>query len=149
MYSRNAKKCSWCLSLKGRENKTAGTTFTTAIFHLHHLLFSTYSHPTSTPIAKMAAPLKDCVIALSGKFDETHGKQRILAILRCFILCPKSQQGIFRILTSLRCKAKIATLIKKNGGKHSTKISGDDEEWWVTHLITTTKHIEAQAEKGE
>ncbi|KAF6239847.1 hypothetical protein HO173_002394 [Letharia columbiana] len=63
----------------------------------------------------MATPLKDCVIALSGKFDETH--------------------------------AKIGALIKKNGGKHSTKISQEEEAWWVTHLITTAKHIEAQAEK--
>lgn len=63
----------------------------------------------------MATPLKDCVIALSGKLDETH--------------------------------AKIGALIKKNGGKHSTKVSGEEEGWWVTHLVTTAKHIEAQAEK--
>ncbi len=50
---------------------------------------------------------------------------------------------------SLHRKAKIGALIKKNGGKHSTKVSGEEESWWVTHLVTTAKHIEAQAEKGE
>lgn len=97
----------------------------------------------------MAAPLKDCVIALSGKFDDTHGKQKSWASHAALFSAQKVNKAPFYVLTSLRCKAKIGTLIKKNGGKHSTKVSGEDEDWWVTHLITTTKHIEAQAEKGE
>lgn len=58
-------------------------------------------------------------------------------------------KNIFRDLTLLYRKAKIGALIKKNGGKHSTKISGEGEGWWVTHLVTTAKHIETLAEKGE
>lgn len=61
----------------------------------------------------------------------------------------KSTRHISSPNLSLNRKAKIGDLIKKNGGKHSTRISGDEEDWWVTHLITTVKHTEAQAEKGE
>lgn len=46
-------------------------------------------------------------------------------------------------------EAKIGALIKKNGGKNSTKISREEEGLWVTHLITTAQSIEAQTEKGE
>ena len=51
-------------------------------------------------------------------------------------------------LTCLRvAKATIGTLIKENGGIYTTKVSSDD--WIITHLITTAKHIEAQAKKGK
>lgn len=97
----------------------------------------------------MAISLEDCVIALSGKFDETHGKQTILGIPRCFTLSPSVTWHISTSNLSLHRKAKIGALIRKNGGNHSTKISGEEDSWWVTHLITTAKHIEARVEKGE
>ena len=57
-----------------------------------------------------------------------------------------SVQG--RSLTFLRIeKATIVALIKKNGGIYTTKVSSDDGR--ITHLITTAKHIEAQAKKGK
>ena len=46
-------------------------------------------------------------------------------------------------------KGTIAALIKKNGGRHGTKVNGEEEGRRTTHLVTTTKQIEAQAEKGK
>lgn len=74
-------------------------------------------------------------------------KESLGCILRCFMLSPKSQQAIFQILTS--CEAKIAVLIKQNGGKHSARISGGNGELLVTHLIATNKHVFENAEKGK
>ena len=101
----------------------------------------------------MATPLQNCVIALSGKFDTTHGKQQILASLgspRYFTLSPSVNMayGIFRRLTS-SWKAHIGALIKKYGGMHVTKIPQEQDNAAVTHLVTTAKHIEANTAKGE
>ena len=93
----------------------------------------------------MAVPFQDCIIALSGKFDETHGKQAFLGLHSAQEPATTIRHLIFLCIA----KATIGALIKKNGGKHSTKVSGGGEGWWVTHLITTAKHIEAHAEKGE
>ena len=92
----------------------------------------------------METPLQDCVIALSGKFDSTHGKQQILASLGSVNVA----YGIFRRLTS-SLKAYIGALIKKYGGIHVTKIPQEQDNAVVTHLVTTAKHIEAKAIKGE
>ena len=101
----------------------------------------------------MATPLQGCVIALSGKFDTTHGKQQILASLgslRYFTLSPSVNMayGIFRRLTS-SLKAHIGALIKKHGGIHVSKIPQGQDNTAVTHLVATAKHIEANAVKGE
>ena len=93
------------------------------------------------------------MIALSGKFDTTHGKQQILASLGCpryFIHSPSVNRacGITQRLTSA-WKAQIGVLINKYGGIHVTKILRDQDYGPVTHLITTARHIEANAPKGE
>lgn len=66
-------------------------------------------------------------------------------------LCSSQEQTNHSSTSDFFCLAKgtIGALIKKNGGKHSTKVSGEGESWRVTHLITTAKHIEVQTEKGE
>ncbi|CAF9916233.1 MAG: hypothetical protein ALECFALPRED_010570 [Alectoria fallacina] len=79
----------------------------------------------------MATLLNGCVIALSGKFEDTHESTRYI-----------SNSNLSR-----HREAKIGALIKKNGGKNSTKISREEEGLWVTHLITTAQSIEAQTEK--
>ena len=56
--------------------------------------------------------------------------------------------GISRRLTS-SLKAHIGDLIKKYGGIHVTKIPQGQDNTAVTHLVTTAKHIEANATKGE
>ncbi|KAM0804195.1 putative poly-ribose polymerase [Usnea florida] len=54
--------------------------------------------------------------------------------------------GIFRRLTSA-FKAQIGALIKTYGGVHVTKIPQEQDKAPVTHLVTTAKHIEANASK--
>ena len=101
----------------------------------------------------MANPLQGCVIALSGKFDTKHGKQQILASLGSPHYFTISQSvnmahGIFQRLT-FALKAQIGALIKTYGGIHVTKIPQEQDKAAVTHLVTTAKHIEANAAKGE
>lgn len=45
--------------------------------------------------------------------------------------------------------AHIGALIKKYGGIHVTKIRQEQDNAAVTHLVTTAKHIEANAVKGK
>lgn len=98
-YTRDAKKCTWCLALSPEGRQTYNSTakkITTTTKHLpistHHLL---HLQLTVKPIASMSIPLKDCVVALSGKFDETHGKQTLLGILSCFPLSSNVNTTLF------------------------------------------------------
>ena len=116
----------------------------TYIFHLTLRPHPNPSIDTSVPLEDMALPLGGCVIALSGKFEETHGKltskncvpRVALSCLRCSCVLVSSIHN--------NRTAKIAALIESNGGKHSTKVDGE-----VTHLVATMTDVEKETAKGE
>jgi hypothetical protein len=92
----------------------------------------------------MALPLEGCVIPLSGKSEETHGKP---IPQNCVLLIALSCLNGFCVLLSSidnSRTANIAALIKSNGGKYSAKI--DDE---VTHLVASVTDVEKETAKGE
>ena len=89
----------------------------------------------------MARPLEFCKIALSGKFDQTHGKNPWGAS-HFEILRRVNKSGI---LTP--CEAKIGALIRQNGGKHCTRVMTDNGDLLITHLIATAEHVKAKAIK--
>lgn len=75
----------------------------------------------------MAACLDECVIALTGKFEDTHGEQ----LFRGHI--PNTNFEV----------AIIATSINANGGRHSTKVTDG-----ITHLVATSTDVEKNTAKG-
>ena len=92
----------------------------------------------------MAVPFEGCVIALSGKFEEAHGNPFPLESL---LACCTELERIWRVVLlrfANNRAAKIASLIKSNGGKHSTKIDGG-----VTHLVATVNEGEKENAKGK
>ena len=77
------KKCQELYLLPCAKPRRAVNYITTQNYHNKHngrspFFFKITPHlrslPSSAKPASMAKPLQDCVIALSGKFEETHGK---------------------------------------------------------------------------
>ena len=96
--SASAKTCSWCLALS-LEERQRGNVPPRKLPQQNTVHLPISVPLTFTTVTRMAAPFKDCVIALSGKFDETHGKQTFLPIPRSFTLGPQVNTELFSIST--------------------------------------------------